>query len=147
MAQEISCPVNNIVINENKVRLIAFQVFLLSNAYVLIPIWIIPAFLAADFFLRAFKLGKYSPTGILSEQLVRILHIKNKSIDQAPKVFAAQIGFAIADILFIVSALGVISLSYYADGILILFSFLESVLGFCAGCYLYTFFKRFSKSE
>jgi hypothetical protein len=146
MANEVSCPIDNISVNENKVRLIGLQVFLLSIAYLLIPHWIIPAFLLGDFFLRSFKLGKFSPTGMLSDLVIRKLRIKNKPIDQAPKVFAAQIGFVIADILFIVSVLGLISLSYYIDGILVLFSFLESVLGFCAGCYLYSFLKRFEKN-
>jgi hypothetical protein len=146
MANEISCPIDNISVNENKVRVIGLQVFLLSIAYLLIPYWIIPAFLLGDFFLRSFKLGKFSPTGMLSDLVIRKLRIKNKPIDQAPKVFAAQIGFVIADFLFIVSVLGLISLSYYIDGILVLFSFLESVLGFCAGCYLYSFLKRFEKN-
>jgi hypothetical protein len=147
MTKEISCPIDNISINENKVRLIALQVCLLSIAYLFIPYWIIPDFLLGDFFLRAFKFGKYSPTSILSGWLIKKFHIKNRPIDQAPKIFAAQIGFAIADILFIVNMLGLISLSYYIDGILILFSFLESVFGFCAGCYVYSFLKRFSGKD
>jgi len=145
MTKEILCPIDNVSINENKVRLIGFQVCLLSIAYLFIPYWIIPTFLIGDFFLRAFKLGKYSPPSILSNWVIRKFHIKNKPIDQAPKIFAAQIGFVIADILFIVNLLGLISASYYIDGVLILFSFLESALGFCAGCYLYSFLKSFQK--
>jgi hypothetical protein len=147
MKTEISCPVNNILVNENKIRIIAFQVFLLAIAYLLFPGWIIPAILFADFFLRAFNLVKYSPAGILSGWIVSALHIKNKPTDQAPKIFAAQLGFVIVGILFILSLAGYLSLSFYVDGVLILFSFLESVLGFCAGCYVYTILKKDSDKE
>jgi hypothetical protein len=143
MANNISCPVDNIVINENRVRLTALQVFILSIIFLFTTLWIIPAFLLADFFLRGFGYGKLSPLNMFSGWLVNKLSIRNKPIDQAPKIFAAQLGFVIADILFIVIVVDLTTLALIINGFLILFSFLESALGFCAGCHIYSFLKKF----
>ena len=49
MATELECPVDFITVNENKVRLNALSVLLLSIIYLFIPVWMIPAFLTVDF--------------------------------------------------------------------------------------------------
>ena len=126
-------------INENKVRLNALWVFILvtlSIFYMGLPIVI---FLAIDFFLRGFNFGKYSPLAKLSDFTIKQLNIANKPIFQAPKRFAARIGF-ILSLLILTSY--VFQLDIAALGLSIVFSifaFLESFLGFCAGCYVYSF--------
>jgi hypothetical protein len=143
MTREISCPIDHVKIDENKARLVAAQVFVFSFIYFLVPYWEFPALLLADFFLRSFGYSQYSPFGILAAFVIEKLGIPNKPVDQAPKVFAARMGFILADIFLILSAITEISLSYYVAGILVVFSFLESVFRFCAGCHIYRIFNRF----
>lgn len=140
MATELECPVDFITVNENKVRLTALNVFLLAVVYIIIPGWIIPAFLTIDFFLRGYNFGKYSLLNMLSEKEVQLFGIKTKPIDQAPKRFAAKIGF-----IFSVAILAATIFNYGTAAIVLamvltLFAFLESFIGFCAGCYVYTFY-------
>jgi len=97
-----------------------------------------------DFFLRGFGHGRYSPLNILSGWLVKKLSIKNKPIGQTPKLFAAQLGFVMTDLLLISNVFGLKEGAYSLDSILILFSFLESALGLCVGCYVYAFIKKIS---
>lgn len=143
MSEYISCPVSHILVNENRVRIVALFVFLASLTYLLVPYWAIPAFLTIDFFLRGFGKGRYSLFSILSGWIVRKLSIKDKPIDQAPKLFAARLGFAMAGLLFILDVFFPWQLAYGIAAVLVLFSFLESALGFCAGCYVYSLIKRF----
>ncbi|MGG9961272.1 DUF4395 domain-containing protein [Ferruginibacter sp. SUN106] len=148
MATELECPVDFITVNENKVRLTALNVFILAVVYLIIPHWIIPAFLSIDFFLRGFNFGKYSLLNILSEKEVQLFSIKPKPIDQAPKRFAAKIGFIFSVAILAATLFNFISAGIVLAVILTVFAFLESFLGFCAGCYAYTFYNRlFLKSR
>jgi hypothetical protein len=138
----IECPVNFTPVNENNVRITALQVFLISLAYLLSGYWTLIALLMLDFLIRSFGLGQFSPLTSLSSLAVRLLKLRNKPIDSAPKLFAARVGtifsFAIltSHTAFPVAALVLgIALS--------LFAFLESFVGFCAGCYVYSIGKKF----
>lgn len=143
MSANVSCPVSDIKINENRVRLNAFFVLLSGLTYILIPNWAIPAFLVIDFFLRGFGWGRYSPVNTLSGSVIKNLSIANKPIDQAPKLFAAQLGFAFSGLLLIFNVFSVSEAAYSIDAALVLFAFLESALGFCAGCHVYTLTRKF----
>lgn len=132
----------SVLVNENKVRLVAFWVLLLVTLSLwaaALPIFI---FLAFDFFLRSFGYGKYSPLAALSDVIIRSLVIASKPIYFAPKRFAARIGFLLC-LLVIVSLLFKSATLVLAGSIIFAtFAFLESVLGFCAGCYVYSFLMR-----
>ncbi|HVX52463.1 MAG TPA: DUF4395 domain-containing protein [Chitinophagaceae bacterium] len=123
--------------NENKIRLTALWVFILTLISIWAPLLPVAVFLSADFFLRAFGFGKYSPLSWLSNVVVSALSLGNKPIYFAPKIFAARVGFVLA--LVAVAGLllqaGTIVLATYI--IFSFFAFLESFLGFCAGCYVY----------
>ena len=144
MSENISCPVSNITVNENRVRIIALFVFLSSLSYLLEPYWAIPAFLVIDFFVRGFGWGRYSPFNVLSGWIVKKFSIGNKPIDQAPKLFAAQLGFALSGLLLTSAVFSLAGAGYVIAAILVLFSFLESALGFCAGCHVYTLIRKIS---
>ena len=141
MPENISCPVSHILINEYRVRITAGFVFLASLFWLLAPFWVIPAFLAIDFFLRASRKGQYSPLNILSGWLVRILSITNKPIDQAPKLFAAQLGFVFSSLLLLSVLFSLPTAAVVIATVLALFAFLESAFGFCAGCHVYSLIK------
>jgi len=135
------CPVDFIAVNENKVRLTALWVLLLLIVSLFInplPVFI---FLAVDFFMRAFNYVKYSPLNILSGAVVKQFKIPNKPIDQAPKRFAASIGF-ILSVTVVLLITQFAKVAFALTIVFVTFAFLESFLGFCAGCYVYTFLQR-----
>lgn len=141
-SNDISCPVSFIMVNENRVRITAIFVFFASLSYLLAPGWIIPAFLAIDFFLRGAGKGKYSLLNLLSGWTVRLLALGNKPIDQAPKRFAARIGLALSCALFVADVCQLPKTPFVIASVIALFSFLESALGFCAGCHVYSLMKK-----
>src|ERR1700743_3164378 len=101
MKTSISCPVDNIKISENRVRLTAAQVLLTSIAFCITGSGVIVFFLSVDFFMRSFGFGAYSPFSLISAGLERLFAMKPSLIDRAPKAFAAQIGFFLAVCLLI----------------------------------------------
>ncbi len=145
MSFELSCPVDFRKVNENKVRLTATWVLLLSIAFATTKFWIIPAFLFIDFSLRAFDLGKYSVLHRISDFFVKTFEIKNKPVEQAPKLFAAQIGLLFSVSILITTVFGYYTVSLALASVLIFFAFLESALSFCAGCYAYYFLQKISR--
>jgi uncharacterized protein DUF4395 len=142
MSENISCPVSHIMVNENRVRIIALFVFVAGLSYLLTHYWAIPAFLVIDFFLRGVGKGQYSLFNVLSGWIVRKLSLKNRPIDQAPKIFAARLGFIFASLLFLSCVFSLLQVGYVITAVLLLFSFLESALGFCAGCHVYSLIKK-----
>jgi hypothetical protein len=145
MKTELECPVDFVVINENKARMTAFFVFVLAIIFLIIHLWIIPAFLVADFFIRANNWGKYSLLGILSDAIIKQVGIKNKPTDRAPKRFAAGVGLVFTVFILAATLLQLITLALVLTYVIVLFAFLESFVGFCAGCYVYTILKKISK--
>jgi Domain of unknown function (DUF4395) len=134
----MECPVDFIPINENKARLTAFFVFILTIVYVLNGFWLIMAFLLVDFSLRTFNLGKYSLLGFISDAIIKQLKIKNKLVDRAPKRFAAGVGLVFSLAILVAGYFHQPLIVYSLSGVLLFFAFLESFLGFCAGCYVYS---------
>ena len=134
----MECPVDFIPINENKARLTAFFVFILTIVYLLNGFWLIMAFLLGDFSLRAFNLGKYSLLGFISDAIIKQLKIKNKPVDRAPKRFAAGVGLVFSLAILVAGYFHQPLIVYSLSGALLFFAFLESCFGFCAGCYVYS---------
>lgn len=140
MNTNLDCPVDGVQINETKVRLVAGLVLITGLVYLATNWLALPLFLVIDFSLRSFDFGKYSPLGNLAEWLVKAFRLPYKGTDQAPKRFAARIGLAF---VLLISALQLAAIStLIPTGILVIFATLESVFGFCAGCYVYTFYIR-----
>ena len=139
----VECPVNFVPINENKVRIIALQVFIISTLYVITAWAPLIVFLLIDFFARGFGFYKFSILTQVASGVVSMFTIRNKPIDQAPKQFAARIGIVLSLVILIFHS--GFPLTAMTFGVMFLsFSFLECFIGFCAGCYLYSFSKKFS---
>ncbi|SDT09160.1 protein of unknown function [Mucilaginibacter mallensis] len=134
----MNCPIDFVSINENKARLTAFFVLVLSVVYLVTGFWLIIAFLLFDFALRSFNLGKYSVLGFLSDAIIKQLKIKNKPVDRAPKRFAAMVGlgFTVAILISIFFDQTIIAVSLAT--VLSLFALLEAFFAFCAGCHVYS---------
>ncbi|WP_183572059.1 DUF4395 domain-containing protein [Mucilaginibacter sp. X5P1] len=134
----MDCPVDFVSINENKARLTAFFVLVLSVVYLITGFWLIIAFLLLDFTLRSFNLGKYSVLGFLSDAIIKQLKIKNKPADRAPKRFAAMVGvvFTLAILIAIFFTQTIVAVSLAT--VLSFFALLEAFFAFCAGCHVYS---------
>ncbi|QIP12832.1 DUF4395 domain-containing protein [Spirosoma aureum] len=137
---ELDCPVDGVKVNENKVRTVAFFVLLIAITHVFTSFWLLPVVLLVDFALRAFDYGKFSPFARISDTVVKALHFPVRPIDQAPKRFAAGVGMVFAASILTVDLLGGNPLVLTIT--LALFAALESLVGICAGCYVYTLLKR-----
>jgi hypothetical protein len=144
MNNNIQCPVDFVPMNENKARLTAFFVLLLGAVFLFTKWWIIVAFLLIDFLLRANKLGKYSLLAIISDAVIKQFNVKNKPVDRAPKRFAAGIGAIFTIIILVLSFMALNTTVFIITSVLLLFAFLESFVGFCAGCHVYSALNKIS---
>jgi hypothetical protein len=137
----IDCPVDRVSINENKARIAAFLVVLVTAACLLSGSWIIAALLLVDFVLRGLNLNAYSPLSLISGEAVKLFRVKNKPVDRAPKRFAAFTGAVFSALILASLLLHLGGLATIIAAILIVFASLESFAGFCAGCYVYSMLK------
>jgi hypothetical protein len=140
---ELECPIDFVTINENKARFVALLVFVLSVTFLVVSSWFIPLFLTIDFYLRGFNGGKYSMLFWAGGMAEKKIPLPNKPTDRGPKRFAAQIGFFMSLLVFGFSIIGLHLEAFIVAGILVLFSFLESFFGFCAGCHVYTYIGKY----
>ena len=138
----IQCPIDNQVINENRVRWTAFFIFSAAVLYTFTHWLAVPILLLLDFAARAFSYEKYSIVGNLSKKIVVWLQISEKPIGKAPKQFAAKIGFGLIFLILIFIALAWTTAAYTLLTLLLLFSFLEFSIGFCAGCLAYSIYLK-----
>jgi len=127
--------------SESRIRLTAFFVLILMATYLLTSNpWVI-LFLLFDFSFRATpELARYSPLAATSGLITRAAKLPIKPVYMPPKRFAARIGllFILAIVILHNSTLATLTLG----SIIALFAALESLAGFCAGCWVYTAFTR-----
>jgi hypothetical protein len=142
----ISCPVSSGRVPLAIPRFVASYVSLLLVVILTTQYFAILGILALDFYIRGFAENRKSPLAFLSLLTYNFLKLNTKSIDRAPKIFAAKIGFAFSLTIFAVGISGFLLTANILLGVLLVFALLESVLGLCVGCYIYTYlylpFKR-----
>ncbi len=131
------------IVNENAARIVAFFVLILSISALYtnsIPLTII---LLYGFSARVLYGPKFEPFARLTIHIIiPFFKIENKPTPGIPKRFAQLIGF-----LFSLTALSLLILGYSLGfqvtlSILSFFAFLESFLGFCAGCYVFGYLMK-----
>ncbi|MGF7082105.1 DUF4395 domain-containing protein [Mucilaginibacter sp. UYCu711] len=143
MNNDLECPVDFVTINENRARMVAFLVLMLVVLCFGTANWLIAAFLLVDFALRSFYLNKFSPLAIIAGVLIKLLQLKNKPVDRAPKRFAAFVGLSFMVMILLALLTGFITTAKAVLIVIMIFAALESLAGFCAGCYVYSYLKRF----
>lgn len=138
MLDNLMCPISDVRINRNVVRLNGLITTILLVAYVVTgsPWIIVP--LGLDYVFRAMMNGPTSPMTRLAQELARVLKLPNRVMDRAPKVFASRIGVCFAMGAAIAHFVAP-QVALYAAGTLAVFTALESLLDFCVGCVVYTF--------
>lgn len=137
-----ACPISNKKIDERVARLNGLFTFVLVIAFIFTHLWYIPAFLAFDFLLRSSDLSKYSPLGIISRAIVKLLSSKKRLVNAGPKTFAARIGLIVSSAIFIFSIIGLNITALFLASILALFSFLETAFGYCVACKIHPHLTR-----
>ena len=147
MRDSINLPFDFALANENKIRLTSLGVFILSIVYLFTGNWVLPLFLILDFFLRAFKFSNYSVLNIISDNFINLLNIPAKPVELAPKRFAAKIGFILFLNILITDLFDLTTVATVLAAILALFALLESLFGFCAGCYIYNIYLKLFKKK
>lgn len=139
----IICPVDRVLIDENRVRVTAFWVIIFVMAFLLTGSLLIIGFLTGDFLLRVLNLNKFSPLAFFSGLLIKQAGTKPKLVDRAPKRFAAAVGLVFLSLIAAAFLIRLILLAQVLTAILLLFASLEAFAGFCAGCYVYSWLNRF----
>lgn len=139
--QGLSCPVSGKKVDETVVRLIAAQVVIGT----LIAVWQnwywLTALLLIDFGIRAFTSYPFSLLRLNAVKINRVLDFQGKVQDEAPKKFAAGIGFGMMLLLLIAQAAGWIMTAGALGFTLIGFASLEWLFSVCVGCYLFQWLK------
>jgi hypothetical protein len=133
------CPISNNQINERVARINAAFTVLLLLLFGFAGQWFIPAFLAADFFMRSGNLSRFSPVGYSSRNIVKLLSLEELLINAGPKMFAARIGLVFSAVILLASATGLNTTALVFAFILGIFSFMEAVFGICVACKIYPF--------
>ena len=125
---------------ERKVRAIALQVVIISALSIAFKQPVVMLLLSVDFMIRALINSKYSLLAMISRKFpANVLPFRNKMILVRPKKFAAAIGMILSAAAGIFGLAGQITPMIYLTSILLLFSFLEAFLKFCAGCLMFGF--------
>lgn len=121
------CPVDGVLINETKVRLVAGLVLLTALTYGLTGWELLPLLLTVDIGLRSFGLGPYSPFGNGAGWLVKTFRLPYKGTGQAPKRFAARVGLGLGVLITGLHLAGIFA--FTPTAVLALFAALESTAG------------------
>jgi uncharacterized protein DUF4395 len=136
--KSLLCPISPLRVGETTARLTGLLAAALIGVYALTGAGAIMLALAIDYGVRAGSRWRHSPLSWLAAHLVRALHLPNRLIDKAPKMFAARIGllFALASSLL---ALLDAPTSLVVALVLLGFALLEALLNICVGCLAYTY--------
>ncbi len=138
MIENIICPVSNKKTDENVVKTVALIIVFFIVTGLLLKSYLIIFFISADFAVRAFTDGKYSPIRFIAKNNASFFNFNKIPIDAAPKKFAAGLGFLFSLIIGISLLSGSLILSYTFGLILLLCALLEGIFSFCVGCHVYT---------
>jgi hypothetical protein len=136
--KSLICPVSPLRVNENTARITGFVMATMIALYAVTGSIVFVIAIALDYAIRAFTRMKYSPASWLAAQLVRVTKLPEISIDKAPKIFAARVGFLFAlasALLFFISPIACLVVALT----LMSFALLESVFNLCVGCLVYTY--------
>ena len=125
----LSCPVNDKQVNDIVIRLVAMQVIFIGATALYFQSWHIAALLFADFGLRAFGFDQLSPLKYVARKTVTHFHLGYKATNEAPKKFAALVGFFVVGFFSALLFLGFSLFANVIGGFLLLFAALESGFG------------------
>lgn len=143
----LSCPISAERINENVVRIIAFMVAIIAICCISFSNYWAIFFLAFDFGIRAFTIGKLSLLKFLAIKISKAMNQNPKMTDLAPKKFAATMGFIFCLLITATFIFDFTTAAIVLISIMTVFALLESLFAVCIGCYFYTFLQILKKDK
>ncbi len=123
--------------NEKAARTVAAGVVVLSILGAITGWWIVLLVLAAGFAARVAGGPRFSPLGQLATKVIAPRLGAAKLVPGPPKRFAQAIGLGFSGAALILNLIGLQGISTVLLVILAIFATLESVVGFCAGCFAF----------
>ncbi len=134
----VICPVSNVKVDSHVSRLTVFLNAVFIALYVITGNPLFMAVVALDYGIRVFASAKYSPLKWVATGIARAIGMSEKMVDQAPKMFAARVGFLFALVSVLLAPQAAFA-SLVVAGTLLVFTILDSVFDFCVGCLTYNY--------
>ena len=130
-------------VNEFSARFVAGMVSILTVATLLTENQFVAGFLLYGFIARVATGPTLSPIGLLATRvIVPGLGNPTKLVAGPPKRFAQTIGLIFSATAFVMLMLDFILVFQIILTILVIFALLESVAGFCAGCFVFNYLMK-----
>ncbi|MET0579185.1 MAG: DUF4395 domain-containing protein [Ilumatobacteraceae bacterium] len=125
-------------VNEKAARVVAAGVAVLAIGTLATGwLWLVPV-LAIGFLLRVLSGPRFSPLGLLATRVVAPRLGPPVLVPGPPKRFAQGIGLTVTTVATIAAyAFDSTTAALALIGPLVVFALLESVVGFCAGCWIF----------
>ncbi|TWR30283.1 DUF4395 domain-containing protein [Mucilaginibacter pallidiroseus] len=139
---ELSCPIDHVKVDENKMRLIALLVSVCGIGYLLTGYILIIVFVIVDFLPRMLGNPQYSLLAKLAGLLAALLKLKQKPTDRGPKRFAAGMGLVFNLLILFVALMHWVTAATVLTAMLCCFAFLEAFAAVCIGCFIYTILQK-----
>ena len=130
-------------VNEFSARFVAGMVVILTIATILTQNQFVAGFLLYGFLARVATGPTLSPMGLLATRvIVPVLGNPTKLVAGPPKRFAQTIGLVFSATAFIMLMLDFVLIFQITLSILVIFALLESLAGFCAGCFVFNYLMK-----
>ena len=124
-------------VNEKAARSVAGGVVILAALTLLTQWWWLAALLAVGFALRVAGGPRFSPLGRLAVHVIAPRFGEARLVPGPPKRFAQTIGLLFSGGAAVALAAGADTVATVLLATLVVFALLESVVGFCAGCWVF----------
>lgn len=124
-------------VNEKAARAVAAGVLLIGLTTLITGWWWLTVPLAYGFIARVLSGPRLSPLGQFATRVVAPRLGRAVLVPGPPKRFAQGIGVGFSLAALILAALGATAAAAVVLAVLVVFAGLESILGFCAGCFVF----------
>tara|TARA_Y100000590_G_scaffold80724_1_gene89650 strand:+ start:2905 stop:3384 length:480 start_codon:yes stop_codon:yes gene_type:complete len=129
--------------NEIAARFVAGMVLILTTVIILTENQILAGFLVYGFLARVATGPTLSPMGLLATRvIVPALGNLEKPVAGPPKRFAQTVGLVFSTTAFVMLWLDLVLAFQITLTILAVFAALESIAGFCAGCFVFSYLMK-----
>jgi hypothetical protein len=130
------------IVNEKAARVVAGLVALVAGLALATGwLWLTPV-LVVGFVLRVANGPRLDPFGRLATKVIAPRLGEPVLVAGAPKRFAQGVGLVLTTVATIALVLGAPGVTTALLGVLLVFALLESVVGFCAGCWVFGYLMR-----
>lgn len=126
------------MVDNTTVRITAGFVLAITTTALATGWWSLTLVLAVDFAVRVLTGPRFSPLARTAGLIAKRAKLTRHPTPAPPKRFAATIGLVVTALATIAGLTGVTWLFVTLTAMLVVFAALESLVGFCAGCALFS---------